>query len=118
VARAFGGVLRAARIERGMSQEELAAEAELHRTYPSLLERGLREPTLDVFFRLCAAVHRTPADLLEATLGAAHGSSAARGPSPPMPTPTGRSGESAAAQPPPPIRPHRAHRGPRVREAA
>jgi len=68
VARAIGRVLREARDARGLSQEALAAEAELSRTYPSLLERGLREPTLEVFFRLSAAVHRRPAALLEATL--------------------------------------------------
>jgi transcriptional regulator with XRE-family HTH domain len=68
VARAFGKELRAARIARGLSQEALAAEAGVDRTYPSLLERGLREPTLEVFFRLCAAVRRTPIDLLALTL--------------------------------------------------
>lgn len=68
VARAFGRVLRDARRARGMSQEDVASEADVDRTYPSLLERGLREPTLDVFFRLCRAVRRPPADLLNATL--------------------------------------------------
>jgi transcriptional regulator with XRE-family HTH domain len=61
-------VLRAARQARGMSQEDLAGEADIDRTYPSLLERGLREPTLDVFFRLCRAVRQPPAEVLNATL--------------------------------------------------
>jgi transcriptional regulator with XRE-family HTH domain len=39
-ARAFGQALKAARTERGMSQEEVAGECEFDRTYPSLLERG------------------------------------------------------------------------------
>ena len=68
VARAFGRVLREARTARGMSQEDLAGEADVDRTYPSLLERGLREPTLCVFFRLCRAVRQPPAALLDATL--------------------------------------------------
>lgn len=51
-----------------MSQEDLAGEADVNRTYPSLLERGLREPTLNVFFRLCHAVRKPPAELLNATL--------------------------------------------------
>ena len=49
---AFGAVLRAARQEKGISQEQLAALGGFDRTYPSLLERGLRTPTLTVLFRL------------------------------------------------------------------
>lgn len=68
VARVFGRVLREARIERGLSQEELAAEAEIDRTYPSLLERGRRVPTFTVFLRLCRALRCTPVDLVRVTL--------------------------------------------------
>jgi transcriptional regulator with XRE-family HTH domain len=75
VARAFGCVLRTARKEVGLSQEELAAIAELDRTYPSLLERGLRTPTLTVLFGLgealkvdAAVLVQQTADRLEQTL--------------------------------------------------
>ena len=68
VARALGRVLREARLAAGLTQEALAAEADIDRTYPSLLERGLREPTLEVFLRLADALHLTPAELLAATL--------------------------------------------------
>jgi transcriptional regulator with XRE-family HTH domain len=68
VARAFGKVLREARIARGLSQEDLAADAEIDRTYPSLLERGRRVPTLTVFLRLCRPLRCTPVDLVRATL--------------------------------------------------
>jgi DNA-binding XRE family transcriptional regulator len=47
-ARAFGQALRAARLARGLSQEQLAEGAELDRSTPSLYERGLRTPTLTV----------------------------------------------------------------------
>ena len=108
VARAFGRVLRAARIAHGLSQEALAERADLSRTYPSLLERGLREPTLCVFFRLCTALRQPPAALLEATLRAAHRTSSGLGPGdgahPPSHTetltPTSRVRRNAAAQPP------------------
>jgi transcriptional regulator with XRE-family HTH domain len=40
VALAFGEVLRAARRERGVSQDELGERCDFDRTYPSLLERG------------------------------------------------------------------------------
>jgi len=52
VAIAFGRVLRELRRARGLSQEQLASLADFDRTYPSLLERGLRTPTLSVIFRL------------------------------------------------------------------
>lgn len=42
----FGLVLREARNSAGYSQEKLALEAGLDRTYISLLERGLRTPSL------------------------------------------------------------------------
>lgn len=39
-----------------MSQDDLAADAEMDRTYPSLLERGLRAPTLYVLLRVTHAM--------------------------------------------------------------
>ena len=68
MARVFGRVLREARDAAGLTQEALAAAAEIDRTYPSLLERGLREPTLEVFLRLATALELAPAALLAATL--------------------------------------------------
>jgi transcriptional regulator with XRE-family HTH domain len=68
VARAFGAVLREVRSARGLTQEDLAAEAEVDRTYPSLLERGHRLPTLGVYFRLCRALRCAPAELMAATV--------------------------------------------------
>ncbi len=56
VAIAFGRVLREARKQKGLSQEDLAGDAEFDRTYPSLLERGLRTPTLTVLFQLAKGV--------------------------------------------------------------
>jgi transcriptional regulator with XRE-family HTH domain len=40
----------------GISQEELAFRAEVHRTYISQLERGLKSPTLSVILRLSHAL--------------------------------------------------------------
>lgn len=39
-----------------MSQETLAAEATCHPTYISLLERGLRNPSLDTIMKLAGAL--------------------------------------------------------------
>ena len=49
---AFAKVLRAARTERGISQEKLGFESGYHRTYIGMLERGLQNPTLRVILSL------------------------------------------------------------------
>jgi transcriptional regulator with XRE-family HTH domain len=68
VAAAFGQVLRSRRREVGVSQEELAFTAEVDRTYPSLLERGLRQPTLAIMLRLARALAAEPAELINRTI--------------------------------------------------
>jgi transcriptional regulator with XRE-family HTH domain len=67
VAHAFGHVLRARRNSAGLSQEELAFRADVDRTYPSLLERGLRTPTLTVLFGLGDALKVNAAELVQQT---------------------------------------------------
>lgn len=63
--RAFGGRLRELRREgRWVSQEEFAHHVELDRTYISGLERGVRNPTLDVIVKLARGLGVAPADLL------------------------------------------------------
>jgi len=60
VAKTIGQFLRDAREAVGLSQEALALRADIHRTYPSLLELGKRQPTIDVFLRICKAVKVEP----------------------------------------------------------
>ena len=50
---------------KGISQEELAFEAELHRTYVSGVERGIRNPTVLIVAKLAEALGVTPSTLLE-----------------------------------------------------
>jgi transcriptional regulator with XRE-family HTH domain len=68
VALAFGAVLRAARREKGLTQERLADAAGLDRTFPSLLERGLRTPTLTVILRLAEVLNVPPSTLVDSAL--------------------------------------------------
>ena len=68
VAVAFGGILRAARCSAGLTQERLAEEADIDRTYPSLLERGLREPGLGVVLTLGKALGIDPVILVRMTM--------------------------------------------------
>lgn len=50
-----------------MTQETLAEIADVDRTYPSLLERGLRQPTLAYLFALADALEISAADLVART---------------------------------------------------
>ena len=52
VDKAFSAVIRRLRQERNISQEKLALEAELHRTYISQLERGLKSPSLKTVYKI------------------------------------------------------------------
>jgi transcriptional regulator with XRE-family HTH domain len=63
-ARAFGAVLREHRNRAGITQEELAFRGDLDRTFPSLLERGLRTPTLTIICVLAEALQVEPATLV------------------------------------------------------
>jgi transcriptional regulator with XRE-family HTH domain len=62
--RSFGRNLRGIRKERGYSQEALAFRAEVHRTEVSLLERGKRDPGVNMTLRLAGALGVDPGELL------------------------------------------------------
>ena len=47
--------IRRLRVARGLSQEALAVDAEIDRTYVSRLERGLENPSVAVLERLARA---------------------------------------------------------------
>lgn len=57
--------LRRLRRRAGLSQEELARLASLHRTEIGLLEQGERMPRIDTLLRLTASLEVTPNDLLD-----------------------------------------------------
>lgn len=64
---AFGRVLREARLAKGLSQDALAAMCDMDRTYPSLVERGLRTPTLSMILRLAEALETSPVEMVAKT---------------------------------------------------
>ena len=69
VQRRVGHNVRRFRTERGLSQEALAFECGLHRTYISGVERGVRNPTVVVLEEIATAL-RVPAwRLLEERVG-------------------------------------------------
>lgn len=47
-----------------ISQEELADRANIHRTYVSQIERGLKSPTLQVLMQIATALNTTASDIL------------------------------------------------------
>ena len=65
VRRRVGLNVRKYRLERELSQEDLAFESGLHRTYVSGVERGVRNPTVTVVERLAEALKVPSAKLLE-----------------------------------------------------
>ena len=63
----FGLNVRRLRKARGLSQEALADEVELAPTYVGQIERGQRNPTLDVVERFAQVLETDPLDLLKPT---------------------------------------------------
>ena len=61
----LGKNLRELRREKSLSQEDLAHDANIHRTYISDLERGARNPTITIVEKLANALGVTASRLLE-----------------------------------------------------
>lgn len=72
----LGKELKKAREEAGLSQEKLGFEAEIDRSYVSMLETDKKSPTLDVLFRICDAL-KIPASELIARVEKTRGAKAA-----------------------------------------
>lgn len=51
------------RREKNLSQESLAANSELDRTFISMIERGVRTPTLKSILKIAMALKVNPSDL-------------------------------------------------------
>jgi transcriptional regulator with XRE-family HTH domain len=67
VRRRVGLNVRKFRGELGLSQEQLAFEAGLHRTYISGVERGVRNPTVTVLEQIAAVLRIPTGRLLDDT---------------------------------------------------
>lgn len=58
--KALGLVVRRHRARAGLSQEALADACGRHRTYVSIIERGLKSPSLDTIVALAGALRVRP----------------------------------------------------------
>lgn len=65
VSQKFGERVKAYRIERHLSQEEVAFRAGISTIYFGRVERGERCPTIDTLLKLSSALCVSPAELLE-----------------------------------------------------
>ena len=61
----FGDVIRSRRQALKVSQEEFAERCQLHRTYISQIERGLKSVSLKALVRLAKALKTRPSQLLK-----------------------------------------------------
>ena len=64
LAKAFGVVLRELRKEAGLTQEALGLDADLRRTFVSLLELGQQTPSLQTIFKLSIPLKKAPSEIL------------------------------------------------------
>ena len=62
---AIGKVLKKHRVEKGFSQEKLALQCGLDRTYIGLLERGHRNPTIKTIFSISKSLSIPPHKLIK-----------------------------------------------------
>lgn len=60
-----GENLRRWRLKRGLTQEQLAFEAQIDLTYLGGIERGRRNPSLMVMVRIAQSLQLKPAELVE-----------------------------------------------------
>lgn len=61
---AFGRVLRQLRQKAGLTQEQLGFEADLRRTYISILELGQQQPTLTTILKLAKPLKHSAQDVI------------------------------------------------------
>lgn len=61
---AFGAVVRAARTEDGIAQEELAHLAGVERSHMGKIERGEHMPTLSMILKIARALGRSSGELM------------------------------------------------------
>ena len=65
LSKAFGDAVRALRGKTGLSQEKFAFHCGLDRTYVSLIERGIRNPTIKTVWIIANALGVKPSQLID-----------------------------------------------------
>jgi transcriptional regulator with XRE-family HTH domain len=65
ISQQFGQTVRKIRLKQGLSQGDVARRLNLHRSYISSIERGIRNPSLKVIQRIAKALEVPIEKLLE-----------------------------------------------------
>lgn len=60
-----GCVIGRVREQKGLSQEVVSGLADIGRTHLSAIERGVRKPTLETFFKIADALQIKPSELVK-----------------------------------------------------
>ena len=60
-----GRVIQNYREKKGLSQEVVSGLADIGRTHLSAIERGVRKPTIDTFFKIAFAMDIKPSELMK-----------------------------------------------------
>lgn len=71
--KAFGMVLKEIRSEKELSQEQLAFDSDLDRTFISMLERGLRQPSLTSIIDIATALEIPAQQIIKLTVAKIEG---------------------------------------------
>lgn len=61
----IGRVIQGYREKKKLSQEVVSGLADIGRTHLSAIERGVRKPTLDTFFKIADALDILPSELMK-----------------------------------------------------
>ncbi|TNJ64082.1 helix-turn-helix transcriptional regulator [Paenibacillus hemerocallicola] len=65
IKRTIGKTLKALRLKQGLSQEDLAHECGVDRSYISMIEVGRNEPSVTKIFDLCKGLKIKPSDFFK-----------------------------------------------------
>jgi transcriptional regulator with XRE-family HTH domain len=65
IASAFGKVCRRLRLKAGLTQKQLGLDADVRRTYVSLIELGQNQPTITTIFKLSVALNLSPSRFIK-----------------------------------------------------
>ncbi len=61
----FGAVIKQARKELGITQDQLSLYTRIDRSYISEIETGVKNPSLTIILMLAKALHQRPSQLLK-----------------------------------------------------
>ncbi len=65
ICKRLGARIKRLREDKNWSQEELADRTDLHRTYVSAVERGVRNPTITVIKRIADGLETSLSELMQ-----------------------------------------------------